>query len=200
MKFNWKVLVACVVIVGTIFWAVDSVRTRSYSGASLNFSVGSGPVTMTNLSNAPVSVQLSAPKQSFSVSSQVDGINGAATRQGSGNVPYTLVFPIPMGSSEFTVLRGTAVTVAANATPNLEAIVQPLTDTEARFTLIVAVIVILGSLYFISRTTEHRWIAMLRGTTVSNQVAKLAAETATIEQKKERPLRAYGDNRSDISK
>ena len=56
MKFNWRVLIAFVVLVGAIFWGVDSVRTRSYSGTDLSFGIGSGPVSVTNSSDAAVPV------------------------------------------------------------------------------------------------------------------------------------------------
>ena len=51
MKFNWKILVALVVMVGVIFWGVDSLRTRYYNGTDLSFGVGSGPITVTNPSD-----------------------------------------------------------------------------------------------------------------------------------------------------
>src|SRR5688572_15861191 len=54
MKINWKVLVAIVVIVAAVIWAVDSIRSRTYEGSALNTSVGHGPVTVINPSDESV--------------------------------------------------------------------------------------------------------------------------------------------------
>ena len=51
MKLNWKtvkVLFAFVIIIGIIFWAVNTARPQFYDGTNLSFGVGSGAVSVTN--------------------------------------------------------------------------------------------------------------------------------------------------------
>jgi hypothetical protein len=82
MKFNKRVLIALVLLIGAIPWAVSSVVSRSYSGTNLNFEVGSGPVTVTNPSDASVPVQLiGGGTRSYSVSSTIE----ARVPHGRGN-------------------------------------------------------------------------------------------------------------------
>lgn len=164
MKFNWKVLAGLVVVIAVAFWGVDSLRTRSYSGTELNFSVGGGPVTVTNPSDAPVTVQLvGTGTRSFAVSSNVDGIAGSSTREGSGRTSTQLYeFALPPGASEFTVTRGTELHFVASADSQLEAVMQPVTADDAQTTLIVLVIIILGALFYMSNATGHPWMKLIR--------------------------------------
>jgi hypothetical protein len=200
MKFNWKIIVALVLIVGASYWAMDTTRQRSYSGDNLTFGVGSGPVTVTNPSDAPISVQLVSPEtRSFSVSSTLDLETGTSTRVGSGREATQLFeFALPPGESTFTVARGRNVNFVAATETNLEATVQQVNATEANTTLIAAAIVILGSLFYISRSTGHRWIAPLRRKQDAMLAAKQAAATATESHGQGRAVRSYGDNRANI--
>ncbi len=165
MKINWKIVVAIVVIVGVAVWGVSSVLPHSYSGANLTFDLQSGPVTVNNLSDTSVPVQLiGTGTRSFSVAGNIEGIGGTSTRVGSGS-SSTQVFEyaLPSGVSEFTVTRGSDVSFVSNTDTRLEATVQPLSETDGRTTLIVAAVVVLGALFYISRSTGHRWINSLRG-------------------------------------
>jgi hypothetical protein len=148
MKFNWKVLIGLVVLVGAIFWGVDSVRTRSYSGNDLNFGVGSGPVTVTNSTDAPVPAQFtSTGTRPFSVTS----------------ASQLFAFDVPPGVTELLVVsRGTAVNFVADTDTRLDVVVQPLMPSEAQTTLIAAAVVALGALFFVSRATGHSWIKRFR--------------------------------------
>jgi hypothetical protein len=72
MKINWKILIPSLLVIVVIFWMVDSLRPRSYSGTQLNFAIGSGSVTISNPSNNPVALQLVGEgTRSFSVSSSI---------------------------------------------------------------------------------------------------------------------------------
>ena len=116
MRFNWKVLVALVVLIAVLFWGVDSLRTRWYSGTDLNFGVGSGPVTITNSTDAAVPVQLvSTGTRTFAVSSTTDGISGTSERQGSGRaITQAFAFDLPPGVTELMIgARTTAVSFVA---------------------------------------------------------------------------------------
>jgi hypothetical protein len=192
------VFVALVVIVGALFWAVNSITPSSYAGTDLNFVVGAGAVTVTNPSDVPVPVQLVSPgTRTFSVVSTITGVSGTSTTQGTGSDRAQLFeFAPPSGVSEFTVTRGTNVSLVANTDTKLDVNVQPLTETAVRTTLIAAGIVILGTLYYISRTTGHRWIARLRQQALPVPVAQPIVASAAAGQGPE--VRAYGDNRANI--
>ena len=165
MKFNWKVVIALVVLVAALFWGVDSLRTRWYSGTDLNFGVGSGPVTITNSTDASVPAQLvSTGTRTFAVSSAADGISGTSERQGSGRaITQSFAFDLPPGITELLIgARTTAVNFVAGAGPRLDASVQPLAAGDAKTTTIVAGIAILGALFYLSKTTDHRWLKLIR--------------------------------------
>ena len=199
MKTYLKIFVAFVLIIGTLVWAVTSARSRSYSGTALNIDVGAGAVTVTNSSELPVSVQLVSPgTRSFAVASTIDGTSGSSTTLGSGSsATQVFEFTQPFGVTQFTVTRGTNVSFVTSATTNLEVSVQPLTETDYRMTIIVALVVILGVLFYISKTTDHRWIPILGRKVASDRVAKIVVALPDAAQGPE--LRAYGDNRADKS-
>jgi len=56
------------------------------------------------------------------------------------------------------------------------------------------VVIVLGTLFYLSRTTGHRWFNTLRGKKTPVQEPKGSLSTL-----KSRPIRAFGDNRADIS-
>jgi hypothetical protein len=165
MKINWRVLVAVVVIVGAIFWMVDSVRPRSYSGSNLTFLLGNGAVTVTNPSDTPVASQLTGTgSRAFTVSSITEGLSGTSTSEGTGSKTTQLfAFDLPSGVSTFTVTRGTNASFAGTTDSKLQASADPLTPDNARTTLIVGIALIVAALFYISRTTGHRWLSALRG-------------------------------------
>jgi hypothetical protein len=201
MKIKWKALVALAVIALALFWAVDTVRSRYYSGTDLNFGIGSGTVTLTNPSDEAVPVQLvGTGTRAFTVSSTMDGVSGSSTRQGTGrNTTQLFEFQVPSGVSEFTVARGTTVSLVANTATNLEAMVQPSTESESRTVIIVAAVVVLGALFYISRMYSHRWFGPMRRRADAKEAAKVLAEQAAAEHGQGHAMRAYGDNRAKIS-
>jgi hypothetical protein len=183
MKINWKILVASVVIVVAIFWAASSVRSSSYSGTNLDFAIGSGALTLTNPSNTPVDSQfVSTGSRSFTVSSNIEGVSGSSTRQSSGSkVTQLFEFSLPPGVSVLTVTRGTGVSFAGNTTTSLKATMEPLSQGEASTTIGVALIVVVVALFYISRSTGHRWISMLRPKQVAEPVIASLTETPSDE-------------------
>lgn len=202
MKLNWKaakIVFAFVIVVGALFWVVDSVRTRSYSGTNLTFGFGSGPVTVTNPSDQNVPVQLVSPgTRSFKVFSTIDSASSSSTRQGSGNTASHLVeFALPPGISEFTLTRGNNVSFVTDSEINLTSNVQPLDVPQSRTIIIVAAIVILGMLFYISKVTSHRWINLFRGRRTSDEETKPAV-AVTDDNGQGRAARSYGDNRSVV--
>ena len=200
MRVYLKIFVALVVIVGTLFWAVESARSRSYSGSDLNINLGQGVVTVTNAQDIPVAVQLVSPgTRTFSVISSIAGASGSSAPQGSGSsASQVLELAPPSGTSQFTVTRGTNVSLIAKSDTKLDESIQPLSETDARSTIIVAAVVLLGALYSISKTTEHRWLSFLRGKAIPVLAVQPVVAPAATGQGPE--IRAYGDNRSDTSK
>ena len=200
MKINEKtikVALAFALVIVMILWAASSVLPQSYSGANLNFGVGSGSVSVTNPSPLSIPVQLTGTGTgTFRVASTIDGVSGSSTRQGSGRATTQLFeFALPSGVSEFTVARGTNVAFAATTDTRLEATVQPVTGDEARTTIIVAIVVVLGALFYISRTTNHRWISIIRSQRTSAPMPMPVSESAAHGQG--HAARAFGDNRAD---
>jgi hypothetical protein len=198
MKTYLKIFLALVVIAGSIFWAVNSVRARSYAGTDLRVDVGGGAVTVTNPSEASVPLQLTSPgTRSFSVTSTVSASPASSTTQGEGRDRTQLFeFAVPSGVSEFTVTRGTNVSLIANSDADLQITVQPLPENEARNTLIAVAVVVLGALFFISSLTGHRWISPLRRREDAKQALKLSAEKAALMHGQGQTIRPYGDNRA----
>jgi hypothetical protein len=198
MKINLKALIAVAVIIGAVFWAVDSVRTRSYSGTDLNFIVGRGAITVTNPSDEAVPMQLTGTgARAFVVSSTTEVLSGSATRpEGGANNAQVFVFDLPPGEHEFSVVSSSSaprnVSLVASSDIQLEATSQPLAAMDANATMIAAAVVVLGALFYISRATNHGWLRALRGKKLPIQVAAPVAET--LEGGQGRTMRSYGDN------
>lgn len=195
MKINLKMIVAIVVMIGAVFWAVTSVRSAAYAGTDLDIAVGAGTVTVTNASDFPVSAQLtSSGARTFSVVSSIDGLAGTSARQGTGaSTTQLFELSLPPGVSDFTVLRGAGVSFTAPGSP-LDVTVEAVSPNDLRTTIIVAAVVVLGGLFYLSRSTDHRWLSSLRGKTPAQPTTKVTEVTASAGQGTE--IRAYGDNRA----
>jgi hypothetical protein len=188
MKINWRVLIPSVIVIVAVFWMVGSVRSRSYSGAHLNFDIGSGPVTVSNPSNDPVPTQLvGSGTRSFAVSSDTIGLSGPSVRQSTGG-EITQVFELnlPPGESVFTVSRGNNVTFGEQVDTHLVATLNPLSEGEATTTVVAAVVVILGALFYISRATHHRWMNQFRRKESHAVTSKRLAERLAFKRRFDR--------------
>jgi len=202
MKLNrptLKIVIAVVVMLAALYWAFDSTRIRSYAGTNVTFVVGHGPVTVKNSSDQPIDVQLtSTGSRTFNVTSAVEGVAATSTKLGTGSSTTQLVeFALPPGGSEFTVVRAGSsssdVSFAANPATRFEVTAQPLTQSETQTTVIATVVVILGALFFISRTTGHRWMSALPGRKPAVPVLVPAPEAVGDRGS---ALKSYGDNRT----
>ena len=208
MKLNWKtfkVLLAFVVIIGTIFWAVNTVRPRSFDGTGLKFSIGEGTVSVTNPSEQTALVQLvGSGSRTFRVASTIEGVSGSSIRQGSGsNSTHVFEFGLPPGSSEFTVSRGTDVNFVANTTTMLLANVNPVSDGTFKAAVIATIVVVLGSLYYASNATEHYWLSWLRSQfasigNISEDDTAVPVHAMADGGQGDSP-RSFGDNRASHS-
>lgn len=195
MKINWKVLIALALAVGTTVWAVSSLLTSSYSGSNLNFGIGSGTVIVTNPSDEPVPVQFVGSRtRSFTVSSTTEGASGSSTREGTGNnSTHVFEFELPPGTSEFTIARGADVNFVADTATQLQARVNPLSADSARTTIIVALVVVLGALFYASKSTDHAWIRALRPQKTVVQDTQPTAVPDVDEVNRGRDGRMYSD-------
>jgi hypothetical protein len=194
MKLNRQALMVLVLIIAITIWAVNLIRPRSYSDNQLNFAVGSGTVTINNPSDEPVPVLLSGiSSRTFSLTSNIEGVSGRSTREGGGRTATQLfAFELPAGSSEFTVENGTEVTFIADTATQLTATVQPVSVGTTRNTIIALIIAIAGSLYYISSTMNHGWIAQLRGITPVEAAPLPVLSNAADAHG--RPMKSFGDN------
>jgi hypothetical protein len=194
MKINWRILVALALIIAAILWTASSVLPLTYSGTNLTFPVGSGPITITNPTNEVVPVKLTGTgARIFTVSSDIDEVSGSSVRVGTGSTStQEFAFDLPPGASTIRVARGSNVNFVGDTDTRLEASAQPIGQDESRASIIVTAIVVLGALYYISRTTDHRWLNALRG----KQAPVPAPEPAKIpwrDDHKGRDGRAYSD-------
>jgi hypothetical protein len=190
-----KVLAAFVVIIGTVFWAINSIRPRSYNGTELNFEVKSGSVLVTNSSSQSIPVQfIGTGTRAFRVSSDIEGISGNSTREGSGRSAIQLfAFELPAGTSEFTIARGSGVTFVATAPTELEATMHPMTTSSFRAVIIGTVVVVLGALFYASNVMEHSWLRLLRG---ENAMTQDTRRNPVVTPGDQGEIRSFGDNRT----
>lgn len=200
MKLNWntlKVVLAFVMIVGVAFWAVDSVRSRSYSGSDLGFDTAGGTITVTNPSDEPVAAQfIGTGSRSFRVSSTIEGVSGSSTRVESGsNRTHQFDFELPPGASEFTISGGTDVSFVAATDTELQATINPMSSESRRNVFIAATVVIFGALFYVSNVFSHRWLNMLRSGTIAPDVPASLSVSASESQGP--AARTYGNNRAD---
>ena len=106
---------------------------------------------------------------------------------------------LPFGVSQFTVTRGTDVIFATTTATRLVMSAQQLSETDTRTTIIIAGMVIVGALFYISRATDHRWLVSLRGRIVPTTVIVPIVQSVSSAGRGPE-MRAYGDNRADTSK
>lgn len=207
MKLNWntfKVGLAFVVIVGVAFWAVDSIRSRSYSGTDLSFDTTAGLITVTNPSGDPVAAQLiGSGARTFRVSSTIEGVSGSSTRMGTGSTrTHQFEFELPSGTSEFTVSGGTDVRFVADTDTELQATVNPMSSESRRNTLIAAAVVVFGALFYASNITDHHWFKSLRHKVLPSHQDTSKQDTqptpVAMDGGQGHAARSYGDNRAEI--
>jgi hypothetical protein len=188
MKFNWKILIPSVLIIIALFWMVDSLRVRSYSGGELSFGVGSGAITVSNPSDNPVPIQLMGTgTHTFSVASAVAGLSGSSARQGNGSDSTQLLeFSAPPGISVLTIVHGSDVRFVEQENTPISVMAQPLSSGEASTTLLLGGIVVLGGLFYLSRTTGHQWMNRFRRQESADQTATKLAERLAFKQRFDR--------------
>lgn len=166
MKFNWKVIVALLIIPVVIYWAISSTATQTLSGAEITLNMGSGPVTIHNPSETAAAAVFSTTgtRGAFTIGGSVLDAPVASTRTGSGRTQANIVeLELPQGTSEVFVARGSGVSLTLTGEAPLEVTVKPVSDSEARTTYIAAALISIAALVFVSFTTNHAWLKRLRG-------------------------------------
>lgn len=165
MAQKLRILVALIVIAGVTFWAVNSLRTLTYAGSAIKFSVGNGHVVVNNLGAEPIQADMRTDTKSgaFRVESTDLNLRASSKRVGSGRSAFNVVaFQLPPGESRIDVTRGSNVYFNSPSSQAISAQVV-VKGQESRQTILgFTIIVILGALFYISRTVNHRWVAALR--------------------------------------
>ncbi len=160
-----RVIIAVLIMVGVMFWSFNLVRERSYSGSKMAFKVGSGSVLVTNRGQEPIPVEMRTDGRtsSFRIESAELGLKELSKRQSSGrNTYHAVTFDLPPGQARISVTRGSNVQFVSPSNQRIDAIVTPMSQGSIRTTLILAGLVVLGTLYYISRTLEHQWVNAVR--------------------------------------
>ena len=173
MKTKIQVAVAVVVIVGVAYWAYTSVRSLTYRGASIMFPVGSGHVVVRNTGEEAIPIEMRAEGRTtiFRVASVELGLSESAKREGSGrDIYYAVKFDLPPGQARIDVTRGSGVHLISRAETPIEATVTPVSSGTMRWILILSGAVIAYALYYISRVTQHSWLAALRNKVGGNRL------------------------------
>jgi hypothetical protein len=198
MNLSWKsakILFASLLIVVVILGAINLLLPKTFSGENLNFNIGHGSVMMTNPSSEPVAVQiLGTGTGRVRMTSPTQGLGDTSELQGSGRTSSQLIeFMLPAGQTEFTTVGGNNVSFSATTPTVLTATVQMLSQIEIQGVLFIGGLIILGALFYISRSTNHRWLSMIRGQAVP--VPVVATAVTTNESAQGSSPRGYGDNR-----
>jgi hypothetical protein len=198
MNLSWKlakILFASLLIIFVIFGAINLILPKTFSGENLSFAIGHGTVTMTNPSSEPIAVQiLGTGTGRVRLTSPTQGIADTSEIQGSGRTASQLIeFMLPAGQTDFITDGGNNVSFSASTPTVLSATVQMLSQIEIQGVIFISGLIVLGALFYISRSTNHRWLSMIRGQAAPVPVVATTAKTSESAQGS--APRAYGDNR-----
>lgn len=161
-KINIRVIAALLMIVAVIYFALDAIRTQSYSGSDVSFTT-SGIATVTNSTDDPVTLRATSRSSFTMFSQQLAPTTMRGVREGTGrNAVYVATTELPTGESQVRVTRGSGVTFELNGSGSIQANVAARDAEGNRNILIVAGVVCLGLLAYISFTTNHAWLGMAR--------------------------------------
>jgi len=165
IKKGLRILISLAVIVGAVYWGYTSTRSKTYSGSELSFEMGGGDTVIKNPSENPVMAQLTTKGsgRNFTVASDALNTTVSSTREGTGaNTVNSAEIELPPGSTDLRLTRGSNVTLTVSGETSIEATVSPVSTSRARTIWIIAAVLVIGALYFISGTFEHRWLNRFR--------------------------------------
>lgn len=162
MKINWNVIGALIVIVLIVVLAFNATQSRSYQGNDLNFNVDGGRVIITNTTDAPVDAIIFS-RRSFTLNSPHPDVGTLrSTRTGTGVRAQSYEGQLPPGNLELSVVRGSDINFELDSAGPISVSAAPQSANGTRNTYIGAALGVLVVLYFISRTTGHTWLHLLR--------------------------------------
>ena len=166
MKRMIQMAIAVLVIVGAGYWAFTTATPIQYSGSGIMFPVGSGHVVITNTGSEAIPIEMRSGERvsSFRISSADLGIAQSSKRIGTGRAAYHATeFELPPGQSRIDVVSGSGVRLVTRSDTRIEASVVSTAAGTVRWILILSGVAIVWALYYLSKLTEHRWLAGLRG-------------------------------------
>jgi len=165
IKTGLRVLIGLVIIVAVLYWAIDSTRTTTFTGDEISFNMGSGSVVITHSAEEAAVARLSTTgvRGTFAVASNTLDLTVSSSREGTGTSAVNLVeLEVPPGTTDLRVTRGSDVMFTLEGAKAATVIFAPQSEEATRTTYIVAAVVVLVALLYISRTLNHRWINWLR--------------------------------------
>jgi hypothetical protein len=165
MKTKIQVVIAVLIMIGAAYWGFTSIRSHTYRGSNIMFPVGGGHAIVSNPGDMPVPIEMRSGERvaSFRIASADLGLSESSKRQGSGRDAFhSVTFELPPGQARIDVVSGSGVMMISRADTRIEATVVPIADSTVRWILMLSGGVIVWALYYISRVTEHRWVAALR--------------------------------------
>ena len=160
--FNIRVIIALVVLAAVLYFAIGAVGQQTYAGEELSFTT-SGIATVVNTGDEPFNL-IATSGRSFTISTDDPDMRTLrAVREGSGRTAvYTVAADLSGGTTELRVTRGSDVNFAITADSAIQATVAARDAAGNRNILIAAAVVSLGLLFYMSNTTDHAWVKMLR--------------------------------------
>ena len=175
MKNIVRAIISLVVMVGIIYFAVNAIRHRSYSGSEVEFTT-SGTVELVNSSDEPLEATLTS-RTRFTINASDPDLEFATEREGSGrNAVYKFEGELPSGDLRLEVVRGD-VTFSLKGDSGVQATVIPQSSSSERAIIIIAIAACMGILGYMSFSTEHAWFGLVRRS-VPMLNARKASESA----------------------
>ena len=160
-----RMVLALALIVFVSFWTFNQIRERSYSGSKIAFDMGNGSLVVNNRGEEAIPVEMRSVGRmaTFRVESRAINLAETSKRRTIGGTTYHVVaFELPPGQTAIEIVRGSNVMFVSSSSQQIDATVTPMNATSARTTLIFSGIVVLASLYYISRLVNHQWIGTVR--------------------------------------
>lgn len=140
--------IALTVIAVTALWAFETVRQRTFTGAEVQFTVGTGSVALMN-NTTPIRAILTSD-QPFTVLGT--GFRASSTLTNAGaraGYVYRYAGTIPPRRTELRIVHGANVTFHLRADDTIQATVTPLNPEDTRDAVLLRGGIALASLVFL---------------------------------------------------
>lgn len=161
-KFNLSVIAALVVMVGVLYFAFTALQKEAYTGAEITFT-NNGIITVDNSTTDPVALRATSRRVFTITSTDPANTTLRAVREGSGTAVLQVVeTELPLGTTELRLTRGSEVTYEFTATGPISTSIARYSPTARRNIVIGTGIICLALLFFMSQSTNHAWLNMVR--------------------------------------